>query len=197
MGKECRTVERTCVACRTKGDQKDFVRYVIGPAQKVFVDYRHRLPGRGAYTCVKRSCIEMAISNKGFARAFRQDVAELGRNDLLDAVTDSIRQKILGLTGIARKAGSLVSGHSSLQAALEREDIRFMIIAEDASERSIARLCDLADQHGVDWARFSNQEELGKIVGRENRNCAGITDKQFAGILAQEINRLQQIVGEN
>ena len=55
----------------------------------------------------------------------------------------------------------------------------------------------LAEQAGIAWARFSNQQLLGQATGRENRNCAGIKDKQFADLLALEVNRLQQIAGEN
>ena len=84
-----------------------------------------------------------------------------------------------------------------LRLALGRGEISFLIVAEDAASGSVAKITKLADQVKVDWARFSRQELLGQITGKESRNCAGIKDKQFAGLLALEINRLQQISGEN
>lgn len=197
MGKEGRSVERTCVACRKKGLQQSFVRYVVGPDQSVFVDYRHRLPGRGAYTCIDRACIEKAVKGGGFARAFRQKLNTINPESILAAVTEAINQRILGLLGIARKAGAVISGTSLLQAELKRNTIGLLLIADDAAERSLAKLLDLVEQNETEWVRFGTREEIGKIIGRDSRICAGITDKQFAEVMALEINRLQKIAGEN
>lgn len=58
--------ERTCTGCRSGHDKIDLIRYVRDPAGKLLVDYRHKLPGRGAYTCVDLNCIVTAVARGGF-----------------------------------------------------------------------------------------------------------------------------------
>ncbi len=49
-------------------------------------DAAARLPGRGAYTCRTRECVEQAARNHGFNRAFRRAVTapHSGENVLFD-----------------------------------------------------------------------------------------------------------------
>ncbi|PLX98430.1 MAG: hypothetical protein C0623_12200 [Desulfuromonas sp.] len=197
MTRGSRTVERTCVTCRKKGEQDQFIRYVAGPEQKVYVDYRDRLPGRGAYTCADRRCVENAVRSNAFDRAFRHKTAEVDPDGILTTIREAINQRILGLLGIARKAGAVASGRSALQSFLERNEIRCLVIANDASDRSLNELKASAEVTDCAMARFSSQEELGKILGRDNRNCVGIKDKHFAELIALEISRFQKIAGEN
>lgn len=197
MQNKRRTAERSCVACREKNEQQHFLRYVLGPDNQLVVDYRNRLPGRGAYTCFTSECIGKALKNGGFTRAFRKEISALSNEDLLKTALDAINQRIFGLLGVARKAGEVISGTSQLQAAFGRQEIKYLIIAEDAADGSVGKITRQADQERVQWVRFSSQAMLGQIAGRENRNCIGIKNKQFADLLALETNRLQQIAGEN
>ena len=50
--------ERTCVATRDKADQSELIRLVLGPDGRVVVDYRGRLPGRGAWVTPSRAALE-------------------------------------------------------------------------------------------------------------------------------------------
>jgi len=197
MQNQRRVVERSCVACRRKGGQQEFLRYVVGPDGLVVADYRHRLPGRGAYTCFDRACITRALKQGGFARAFRRQLPNVDSATFLVDVAHAIGQRIYGLLGIARKSGSVVSGTSQLLSAFGRGEIRFLLVAVDASEGAVDKMIRLAEQGDIGWARFADQQKLGQVAGRDNRNCIGIRDEQFAGLLAFEITRLQQISGEN
>jgi predicted RNA-binding protein YlxR (DUF448 family) len=197
MQKQRRTVERSCVACRKKGAQQEFVRYVVDPDERIVVDYRSRLPGRGAYTCFERNCIIGALEQGGFERAFRRKLRPIASDEFFADVKSAISQRIFGLLGIARKAGSVVSGTSQLMAAFGRQEVQYLFVAEDASDNAGDKMIRLAEQQGVGSARYASQQLLGQISGRENRNCLGIKDKQFADLLALEVKRLQQIAGEN
>ncbi len=197
MQSQRHVVERSCVACRRKGGQQEFLRYVVGPDGRIVVDYRHRLPGRGAYTCIDRACISRALMQGGFARAFRSQLPVVEPETFFVDVANAISHRAQGLLGIARKAGNVVSGTSQLLSAFGRGEIRFLLVAEDAAEGSADKMIRLAEQGSIGWARFADQEKLGRLAGRENRNCIGIKDEQFAGLLAFEITRLQQISGEN
>ena len=43
--------ERTCIACRTKGDKSLFIKVVLNKNGEAFVERAAKLEGRGAYIC--------------------------------------------------------------------------------------------------------------------------------------------------
>lgn len=60
---------RTCVACRTERQKRDFVRIVRAPDGTLSLDTSGRASGRGAYLCADRSCWSMALKRKSIERA--------------------------------------------------------------------------------------------------------------------------------
>ncbi len=75
---------RTCVACRTKGPQQDFVRVtrlkdatlVAGPSRAV--------GGRGAYLCRKIECFETGLERGTLERSLKGRITRESRGDLLE-----------------------------------------------------------------------------------------------------------------
>jgi len=60
---------RTCVACRTERQKRDFVRIVRAPDGHLDMDLTGRAPGRGAYLCADGSCWTAALKKKSIERA--------------------------------------------------------------------------------------------------------------------------------
>ena len=60
---------RTCVACRTERQKREFLRVVRTPAGEVLIDETGRANGRGAYLCADGSCWAAAIKKKSIERA--------------------------------------------------------------------------------------------------------------------------------
>jgi len=60
---------RTCVACRTERQKREFVRVVRAPDGTVSLDLSGRAQGRGAYLCADGSCWAVAIKKKSIERA--------------------------------------------------------------------------------------------------------------------------------
>ena len=60
---------RTCVACRTERQKREFVRIVRGPDGTVTLDTTGRANGRGAYLCADGSCWAVALKKKSIERA--------------------------------------------------------------------------------------------------------------------------------
>lgn len=66
---------RTCLYCRQARDKALLVRFVSSGGVLI-ADPEGREPGRGAYTCRARACIEGAIGRKGaFSRALKTPLA--------------------------------------------------------------------------------------------------------------------------
>ena len=64
---------RTCVGCGRKASQGELLRFVATEGTLVY-DPARRKPGRGAYTCPRRGCIERAAARRAFSRTLRQTV---------------------------------------------------------------------------------------------------------------------------
>jgi predicted RNA-binding protein YlxR (DUF448 family) len=60
---------RTCIACRTERQKRDFVRIVRTPEGVVIFDDSGRANGRGAYLCADATCWQTALKKQSIERA--------------------------------------------------------------------------------------------------------------------------------
>lgn len=68
--------ERLCVACRSMKPKKSLIRLVISQDGVIALDPTGRKPGRGAYVCRSRSCLELALRGKKLDRGLKRPVTE-------------------------------------------------------------------------------------------------------------------------
>lgn len=61
---------RQCLGCREMKAKKDLIRVVRSPEGEVSLDFRGKLPGRGAYVCPDAACLAKARKAKALERAF-------------------------------------------------------------------------------------------------------------------------------
>ena len=86
--------QRMCIVCRTRRDKQDFLRIVKQADGKVIVDDGGKLPGRGAYICNNRECIEKAIKKRQLSRAFKGAVEDAVYESLGRENDEEIRQNL-------------------------------------------------------------------------------------------------------
>ncbi len=63
---------RTCIACGAKRPKEGLLRFVLTRETGVVEDRRGRLPGRGAYICNNKQCLEQAVKKNRLNKAFRK-----------------------------------------------------------------------------------------------------------------------------
>ncbi|MBO6053891.1 MAG: YlxR family protein [Oscillospiraceae bacterium] len=61
---------RQCLGCREMKPKKELCRVVRSPEGEISLDLRGKAPGRGAYICPDRNCLERARKSKALSRAF-------------------------------------------------------------------------------------------------------------------------------
>lgn len=61
---------RQCVGCREMKEKKSLIRVVKSPEGQVSLDFRGKLPGRGAYVCPDSECLKRARKSRALERAF-------------------------------------------------------------------------------------------------------------------------------
>lgn len=94
-------------------------------------------------------------------------------------------ERVLGLLGLGLRAGHVVIGVEAVRAGLQREALRCVVLADDASPRAVEKVARLARARGVTMLRGGNAAALGARLGRPPVMVAGVRDaKLAAGILA-------------
>lgn len=190
--------KRTCLGCRQEFDQEQLIRYVASPEGDVLVDYRQKLPGRGGYTCFSVECVQTAAKRRQFGRTFRRPELAPSAEDLLDALRVQLRERILGLLGMARKSGNIISGSNLVLAALGGPaQPALVLLAEDVSDGIGDKVQGKAAAVGVSCFRFLTKADLGQQVGRDQRSTIGVKTGRLAESLRGELVRYRKIVGES
>jgi hypothetical protein len=107
----------------------------------VTVDERGKLPGRGAYICARRECLDKARKNKSLTRALKTEVP----GDFYDRLGEyietyrekhsaaDIQRELRPLLGLSRRAGLLHIGIDSVKSQCTKEPL-LILTAADSSE---------------------------------------------------------------
>ncbi len=183
---------RRCVGCGREREKAELIRLVCYDS-RVVVDYHHRLPGRGAYVCPERSCIERAMKKRRLERAFKfeSETEQGGQMDYADLpaqIERAIKRQILGLLGLAARAGKVISGWNNVKGNLRR--LKLILIAEDAAPSTLRRFAHLEGAHVA-----MGKEELGRALGKPPRSVIGVLDERWAGELARHLERYHEVRG--
>lgn len=190
--------QRSCLGCRQVFEQNLLVRYVLSPLGEVLVDYRHKLPGRGAYTCLARSCIEAAVKRRQFDRAFRGSAGNLDAAVLGEAVRRQVLERILNLLGMARKSANVVSGSSLVMESMgARSGLALVVIAEDVSAAIGEKVTARAAMAGIPCFRLFDKGLLGQVLGKGERSVVALKNGLLAESVKTELARYENIVGES
>ena len=78
--------QRSCVACRRRGEKDSFIRLARTETREIVIDESGRKQGRGAYICRSAECLEKARKKKAFARALMVDEGKVPYEALFSAV---------------------------------------------------------------------------------------------------------------
>ena len=100
--------------------------------------------------------------------------------------------KVLGMIGLAKRAGKIASGEFMCDKAIKSGQSRLIIIASDISENSKKALCDACKYYGVEYIQYATSEELGKFSGSEKRVVVSVNDDNFKNAILSKIERIDE-----
>ncbi|MCL6532460.1 MAG: YlxR family protein [Armatimonadetes bacterium] len=76
---------RRCAACMRTAPKSHLLRFVRLPqTQQVVFDSQQNLPGRGAYLCPQKACLQRALKRNALSRALRTSVPHALLETLLE-----------------------------------------------------------------------------------------------------------------
>lgn len=177
---------RKCIVTGEEAPKSDLVRFVVGPDGVVFPDLEARLPGRGLWVKAARDVIETARKKKAFARAARSQAD--APEDLADQLESQLVARCVGLLGMARKSGSVVSGYEKVRAYLLEDRAGLLMAAREGAIGGRRKLRNCAPEL-KEWALLDGAE-LAQALGREAVVHVAVARGPLADRLAGECRRL-------
>ena len=178
--------QRSCLGCRAVKPKEELLRFVLDPAGSPVPDVAAKLPGRGAYTCYCRQCLETAVAKKQFGRAYKGEAKPPVLTELLAILERVWQERIMATVALANKAGKAVSGSDRVLESLRRGDVELLLLAEDISPDSAAKF-RAAARGQVEIFSFALKERLGAPLGQELRTAVAVTAGSFAGALRRDL----------
>lgn len=197
MVKETRKVLRTCIACRATEEQGILVRYVLAPDGSVLVDYQHKLPGRGSYTCLSRKCITQAVQRKAFTRSFKNAQLNVDIDQLIKSLQEQVKARVLNLMGMARKANLVSSGSQLVLSSLKNpRDIAWVLMAKDITQGVGSKVRERTARADVPLIECFDKAAIGQALGLSERSVVAVMKSPLAQTLNQELHRYTYVMGE-
>ena len=189
--------QRSCLGCRTSKDKNLLIRFIQTPEMEIFPDLENRLPGRGAYTCIDKRCLAAAIEQRQFKRSFKHDVTVMPAGQLIEYVSQQLHSRIIGLIGLANKAGLITGGGSMVIDALRsKKKPGLVIVATDVSEAIGDKIIHAAAAHHVPQRRAVTKDDIGAILGKAPRSAIAVASGGFVAQLVKAIDRYKNFLGE-
>lgn len=179
---------RMCVACRESVPTDELVRLAVHPVDgRLVIDAKGRLPGRGAWVHPTNACVERLMKHPGMLRRSFETVPDV--SGLKHAIVESTLRLLGDGLSQAAASGALVGGFDLLAAALREHQIRAVLVASDAAERTQRELRAIAPDVSfvpVPW----NREELGYRIGKGSRAALGVKSSRSSAHLLRQLHRL-------
>lgn len=105
-----------------------------------------------------------------------------------------INKKILGLIGLATKAGKICFGADSVESQIKRKKVYLVIVAQDASDRTKEKFKKMCEEYEVLMIVEGEIETLSKAIGKSNKAIIGIADENLVNEI-QKINNGGEFIG--
>ena len=99
-----------------------------------------------------------------------------------------INNNILGLIGLAMKAGKVCFGADSVEENIIKKKVKLLIISEDSSERTKSKFIKLCEKYNIPVIVDGDIDTLSKTIGKNNKAIIGIKDINFAESIQKKYN---------
>lgn len=67
---------RSCVGCGEQKSKKELMRVVLSPEGTISIDRVGKAPGRGAYICPSKECLQAAYKGRKLERSLKHAVSK-------------------------------------------------------------------------------------------------------------------------
>jgi uncharacterized protein len=167
----------------------ELLRFVLAPDRTLVPDLLAKLPGRGAYTCVRESCLRAALTKRQFARSFKGEVVAGDPDSLVAQLAGIMEERIASYLALANKGGKIVSGSEKVMERLKKRVPGVVFMAEDIAADSRDKIAYLAGKAGVPLMTMFSKARLGGLLGKELRSVVAVEQGGFSEAIMSEMDR--------
>lgn len=96
--------------------------------------------------------------------------------------------RFLGMVGLAKRAGKIVSGGEKCSEAVKSGQSKLIIVAEDAADNTKKSMSDSCKFYGVKYVEAADKAALGKYTGADGRAVVSVNDDNFAKAILDKLN---------
>jgi predicted RNA-binding protein YlxR (DUF448 family) len=160
------------------------VRVVRSPEGTVALDTRGKLPGRGAYLCARRECVEKARKTGALSRALKTEVSPEIFEKLLEYIETGgggrdraeIRKELHSILGLSRRASLIYIGTDSVKSQCKKEPL-LILTAADASDSVGAIVGGIEGGGHVHLRMPLSSAELSAALGASNVQAIALPER--------------------
>ena len=181
--------QRSCLGCREVKDKPELLRFVLAPDRTLVPDLLSKLPGRGAYTCPRESCLRAALAKRQFARSFKGEVIAGDADSLVARVASIMEERIASYLALANKGGKVVSGSETVLELLKKRTPGVVFVADDIAADSRDKIAFLAGKAGAPLVTLFSKARLGGLLGKELRGVVAVEQGGFSEAIMREMGR--------
>ena len=181
-----------CIVTRKVRDEEELIRFVRSPNGMAIPDLARKLPGRGVWVSLDRNVLAEAAKRKLFSRGFAAETTI--PPDLSDMVGRLLRQHVLSLLSLSKKAGESVAGFMKVEEMLGRGRARLLFHGTDAAPDGCRKLDKLALPE-VEILVLFQSGELDLAFGRSNVVHAAVAKGGLAEKLLLGVRRIEMFEG--
>lgn len=185
--KDASIPKRKCIVLGVERPKSELIRFVVGPEGQVVPDLEAKLPGRGLWLSAERDVVNTACAKRLFAKAARCKAE--APEDLADRLEGMLVARCVGLLGMARRSGSVVSGYEKVRAFLQEGKAGLLLAAREGALGGRRKVRNLAPEL-KEWDQLAGLE-LAQALGRETVIHVAVSRGPLAERLANECRRLE------
>ena len=175
---------RTCLITGEEKPQELLLRFTLTPDCQVIPDFKKRLSGKGFYISNSKQLLTDAI-NKNVFRKLGKSTSIIP--NLVEIVENILKNKALDSINLANKAGDLVCGLDKIKEKLSKNQVAFLLQAENAGADGKKKISSAAKDTEI--LTLFNSEELDKALNKTNTVHIAI----LKGSMSQNVyNQLQK-----
>ncbi len=185
---------RLCVVTRQSLEPIELIRFVAGPGGVIVPDLSKKLPGRGVWVTVERPLLDRAIKQNSFAKSLKKQIKI--PDGLADQVDMLLMLRTINALSLAKKSGSILTGATKIDAALEKGTVAVLLHGLDAAADGRAKLdrkfIAISAAHGREARIFAllTIEQMSLAIGGQNVVHAALNHGGAAEKYAVEAGRL-------
>lgn len=101
-------------------------------------------------------------------------------------------EKLLGMIGLAKRAGYVSVGGFACESAVKSRTSKLIILAADASHNTKKTIIDSCAYYNIPFLEFSDMKNLGKFTGGGEKAVISINDRNFADSIKKKFDGIQR-----